>query len=221
MLRMPPIRTARSRVIIPAVFLAVGALVAVPIAVHASKGSPVATANAADSTATALPNVGRVETCVLDANSGCTVQHGFGKKPVAITATASGPAMLSIDPSRTTDQSYRLRALRYDGRSYAAGTKLTYTVHYDFAQVAGQPTTPAPTASTTPTKPPTSNTPSPAPTQTSTSTAATQPPTTSTPSPSPTATATSPTGTTSPSQTCTNPSFVTTSTNNSGDGRTF
>jgi hypothetical protein len=210
-------------VIAPAVLLAVGALVAVPIAVHASKGSPVATANAADSTATALPNVGRVETCVLDASSGCTVQHGFGQKPVAITATASGPAMLSIDPSRTTDKSYRLRALRYDGQKYAAGTKLAYTVHYDFAQVAGQPTTPAPTASTTPTKPPTSNTPSPSPTQTSTSTTPTKPPTTSTPSPSssPTSTSTTPTTTTSPSTTCTNPSFTTTSTNNQGDGRTF
>ena len=133
---MPPTRTARSRVIVPAALVAVAGLVAVPIVVHASKDSPVATANAADSTVTALPNVGRVETCVLDASSGCTVLHGFGQKPVAITATASGPAMVSIDPRRTTDKSYRLRALRYDGKNYTTGTKLTYTVHYDFAAVA-------------------------------------------------------------------------------------
>jgi len=217
---MPPIRTARSRVIVPAVLLAVGGLVAVPIAVHASKDSPVATANAADSTVTALPSVGRVESCVLDANSGCTVLHGFGQKPAAITATAAGPAMLSIDPSRTTDQSYRLRALRYDGQKYAAGTKLRYTVHYDFAAAPGQPTTPTPSASTTPTQPPTSNTPSPSTSPTQTSTSPTKPPTSSTPTAPPTSTAT-PTTTTSPSQTCTNPSFVTTSTNNQGDGRTF
>ncbi|HET6985917.1 MAG TPA: hypothetical protein VFI00_04845, partial [Kribbella sp.] len=169
---MPPIRTARSRKLVPAVVLAVGALVAAPIAVHAAKDSPVATANAADSTVSVLPNVGRVETCVLDANSGCTVLHGFGQKPAAITATASGPAILAIDPSRTTDQSYRLRALRYDGQKYRTGTKLTYTVHYDFAAAPGQPTTPTPTptTTTTPTKPPTTSTPAPTPTSTTTST---------------------------------------------------
>jgi hypothetical protein len=196
-------------------------LVAAPIVVHASKDSPVATANAADSTVTALPSAGRVETCVLDAYSGCTVLHGFGQKPVAITATPSGPAMLSVDPSRTTDTSYRLRALRYDGNKYAAGTKLTYTAHYDFAEVAGQPTTPTPSTTTTPTKPPTSSTPTATPTQTTTT--PTKPPTT-TPSSTPTSTSpttTTPTSTSSPSQTCTNPSFVTTSTNNQGDGRSF
>ncbi|TDO68106.1 glycosyl hydrolase family 12 [Kribbella sp. VKM Ac-2571] len=218
---MPLTRTARSRAILPAALVAVAGLVALPIVVHASKDSPVATANAADSTVTALPNVGRVETCVLDASSGCTVLHGFGQKPVAITATASGPAMVSIDPRRTTDQSYRLRALRYDGQKYQAGTKVTYTVHYDFAAVAGQPTTPspttAPTTSSTPTKPPTSSTPTATPTQTSTT--PTKPPA-STPT-SPSTTSTTPTSTTSPSQTCTSPSFVTTSTNNQGDGRAF
>jgi hypothetical protein len=214
---MPPIRTARSRVIVPAVLLALGGLVAVPIVVHASKDSPVSTAAAADSTVSALPSVGRVETCVLDASSGCTVLHGFGQKPVAITATASGPAMVSVDPARTTDKSYRLRALRYDGKKYRAGTKLTYTVHYDFAAVPAQPTTPKPTVTPTttapPTKPPTTKPPTPTPTQTSTPT---KPPTTSTPPPT-----TTPTSTGSPSATCTNPSFVTTSTNNQGDGRTF
>ena len=108
---MPPIRTARSRVILPAVFLALGALVAAPIAVQAAKDSPVAaTTTAADSTASTLPSVGRVETCVIDAYSGCTVAHGFAVKPVAITATPAGPAIISIDPSRTTDETYRLRA---------------------------------------------------------------------------------------------------------------
>jgi len=213
---MPLTRTARSRAIVPAALVAVVGLVAVPIVVHASKDSPVSTANAADSTVSALPSVGRVETCVLDAYSGCTVLHGFGQKPVAITATAAGPALVSIDPRRTTDQSYRLRALRYDGKNYSTGTKLTYTVHYDFAAVAGQPTTPAPTTSTTPTQPPASSTPSPTPTQTSTT--PTKPPTSTPTSPS---TTTTPTSTASPGQTCTNPSFVTTSTNNQGDGQTF
>ncbi|MFD7158298.1 hypothetical protein ACFV9C_27125 [Kribbella sp. NPDC059898] len=192
---MPTIRITRSRLLVSAVVLAVGGLVAVPVAVHASKDSPVATANAADGSVTALPSVGRVETCVLDAASGCTVLHGFGQKPVAIIATAAGPAMVSIDPSRTTAKSYRLRALRYDGKPYRAGTKLTFTVHYDFAAVAGQPTTPAPTPTTTQTKPPAST--------------------------PPTSPATTPTSTGSPSATCTNPSFVTTSTNNQGDGRDF
>ncbi|TDW87806.1 MULTISPECIES: hypothetical protein [Kribbella] len=199
---MPLTRTARSRAILPAALVAVAGLVAVPIVVHASKDSPVATANAADSTVTALPNVGRVETCVLDAYSGCTVLHGFGQKPVAITATASGPAMLSIDPRRTTDQSYRLRALRYDGQRYQAGTKLSYTVHYDFAAVAGQPTIPAPT--TAPTSAPTTSTPKPSPTPTSTTTS-TKPPTTTTPTTS-APTTTAPTTTAPPAAgTCKNP----------------
>jgi hypothetical protein len=218
MFRMPPIRTARSRKLVPAVLLAVGALIAAPIAVHAAKDSPVATASAADSTVSVLPSVGRVETCVLDAYSSCTVLHGFGQKPVAITATASGPAILSIDPSKTTDQSYRLRALRYDGQRYSAGTKLTYTVHYDFAAAPGQPTTPTPSTTTTPTKPPTSNTP--APTQTPTTTTTPTKPPTSTPTTT-TPSTTTPTSTGSPSASCTNPSFVTTSTNNQGDGRSF
>ncbi|HEY3557452.1 MAG TPA: hypothetical protein VGL05_08310 [Kribbella sp.] len=211
---MPPLRIPRTRILLPAALLAVGALVAVPLAVHANKRTPIATADAADSATAVLPNVGRVETCVLDKYSGCTVLHGFGRQPVAITATASGPALLSIDSRRTTDKSYRLRALRYDGKPYRAGTKLRYTVHYDFAAVAGQPTTPAPKPTTTPTKPPASSTPKPTPTPTRTTTTTTtpKPPTSSTP------TATT---TTSPSSTCSNPSFVTTSSNNQGEGRDF
>lgn len=119
---MPPIRTARSRLVIPAVFLALGALVAAPIAVQAAKDSPVAaTATAADSTVSTLPSVGRVETCVLDASSTCTVVHGFGVKPAAITATAAGPAIISIDPNQTNDKTYRLRALSRNGENYRAG----------------------------------------------------------------------------------------------------
>ena len=90
---MPSIRIPRTRLLVPAALLAVGALVAVPIVVHANKQQPVATADAADTATAALPNVGRVETCVLDKYSGCTVLHGFGQKPVAITATASGPSL--------------------------------------------------------------------------------------------------------------------------------
>ncbi|TCC58686.1 hypothetical protein E0H73_25550 [Kribbella pittospori] len=213
---MPPIRTARSRVVIPAVFLAIGALIAAPIAVQAAKDSPVAatTASAADSAVTDLPSVGRVETCVLDSNSGCTVLHGFGKKPTAITATASGPAMLSIDPSRTDDKSYRLRALRYDGQRYRAGTKLTYTAHYDFVEAPAQPTTPTPTTTSTPTKPPTS-------TPTTTTTPTKPPTSTPTTTAPPTTTPSTTTPTSSPAGTCTKPSFLTTSTNNQGDGRNF
>jgi hypothetical protein len=216
---MSPIRIPRTRILVPAALLAVGALVAVPIVVHANRQAPVAAANAADTATAALPNVGRVETCVLDKYSGCTVLHGFGQKPVAITATASGPALLSIDARRTTDKSYRLRALRYDGKPYSAGTRIAYTVHYDFAPVAGQPTTPAPT--TTPTKPPTTTTPTVTPTGTTTT--PTKPPTSTPPTSPPTSppVTTPPTSTGSPGTTCTNPSFVTTSTDNQGDGRTF
>lgn len=211
---MPLIRTARTRVIVPAV-LAAGALIAAPIVVHAAKDSPVSTANAADSAVFDLPSIGRVESCVLDAYSSCTVVHGFGKKPVAITATSSGPAILSIDPSRTTDQSYRLRALRFDGKKYSQGTKLSYTAHYDFVAAPAQPTTPTPTPSSTPT---TTTTPTKPPASTPTTTSTPTKPPTSTPAPTST-----PTGTTAPTtgQTCTNPSFVTTSTNNQGGGKSF
>jgi len=215
---MSPIRISRTRLLVPAAVLAVSALVAVPIVVHASKQSPVATADAADSATAALPNVGRVETCVLDKYSGCTVLHGFGQKPVAITATASGPSLVSIDTTRTTDKSYRLRALRYDGKPYAAGTKLTYTVHYDFAPVAGQPATPPPTtapATTPPTQPPTTT----PPTQTTTP-PATTPPTTKPPTTPPPTTPPPTTPTSTGGSTCTNPSW-TTSTDNQGEGRDF
>jgi hypothetical protein len=198
-------------VIVPAVLLAVGALVTAPIVVQASKDSAVATANAADSATAALPSVGRVETCVVDAYSGCTVLHGFGQKPAAIVATAAGPATLSIDPSRTTDTSFRLRALRFDGQRYSTGTKLRYTAHYDFAAAPPQPTTPAPSTTTAPTQPPTSSTPSP----TATTTSPTKPPASSTPTPTATTTPTTTTSTpptstpttspTSTAGTCTNP----------------
>ncbi|HWD83082.1 MAG TPA: hypothetical protein VG497_29485 [Kribbella sp.] len=212
---MFPIRIPRTRILVPAALLAAGALVAVPIIVHANKQQPVATADAADTATAALPNVGRVETCVLDKYSGCTVAHGFGQKPVAITATASGPALISIDASRTTDKTYRLRALRYDGKPYRAGTRITYTVHYDFSPVAGQPTvsTPTKTPTQTPTQPPTKPPATSTPTQTTTT--PTKPPTSA-----PTSTST-PTSTGSPSSTCTKPSFVTTATDNQGEGRDF
>jgi hypothetical protein len=214
---MPPIRTARSRVVIPAVFLAIGALIAAPIAVQAAKDTPVAatTTGATDSTASTLPSVGRVERCVLDAYSGCTVAHGFAVKPTAIVATSAGPSILSIDPSQTTDKTYRLRALRKDGEKYRAGTRIRYTVHYDFATAPPQPT-PTPTATSTPTQ-------SPTPTATTTPSST---PTTSTPTPTPTPTSTptatsTPTSTSSPVKSCTNPSFTTTATGNQGEGRTF
>ena len=217
---MPPIRTARSRVIVAAVCLALGAVVAAPIAVQAAKDSPVAattTGASTDSTVSALPGVGRVESCVLDAKSGCTVIHGFSTKPTAIVATASGSSILSIDPNSITTKTYRLQALRRGGEPYAAGKKLRYTVHYDFAAAPPQPTTPTPTATSTPTQSPT---PTPTATSTPTQSPTSSPTTTSTPTSTPTATST-PTSTSSPSTTCTNPSFVTTATGNQGEGRTF
>ncbi|WP_460660334.1 GH12 family glycosyl hydrolase domain-containing protein [Kribbella swartbergensis] len=221
---MPPTRTARSRVVIPAVFLALGVLVAAPIAVQAAKESPVAatTASAAtDSTASTLPSVGRVESCVLDAYSSCTVQHGFGVKPAAITVTAAGPSILSVDPSQTNDKSFRLRALNRTGDRYAAGTQLRYTAHYDFVAAPPQPTTPAPTATATPTATPTASpTSSPTTTSTPTKTPTSSPTTTSAPTTTPTATST-PTSTSSPVKSCTNPVWTTTSSNNQGEGRTF
>ncbi|GAB2562982.1 GH12 family glycosyl hydrolase domain-containing protein [Kribbella endophytica] len=216
---MPPIRTGRSRLVIPAVFLALGALVAAPIAVQAAKDSPVAaTATAADSTASTLPSVGRVETCVLDAYSSCTVLHGFADKPTAITATPAGPAIISIDPGRTTDESYRLRAYSRTGERYRAGTTLRYTAHYDFAAAPTQPTTPTPTATNTPTKPPTST---PPPTTTPPTSTPTSTPTTTTSTPTATPTTSTPTSTTSPVGNCTNPVWTTSSNNNQGEGRTF
>jgi hypothetical protein len=208
---MPPIRTARRRLVVPAVLLALGALIAVPIVVQAAKENPVnaSTASAADSTVTTtLPSVGRVESCVLDKSSGCTVLHGFGKKPVAITAIASGPAQLSIDATRTTDKSYRLRALRQNGHKFREGTRLRYTAHYDFVAAPPQPPmpTPKPTVTPTPTKPPT-----PKPTVT--------PKPTTTPKPTATPTSTPPTS--SPGQTCTKPNWTTTATGNQGEGRTY
>jgi cell division septation protein DedD len=204
------------------VFLALGALVAAPIAVQAAKDSPVAaTTTAADSPASTLPSVGRVETCVIDAYSGCTVAHGFAVKPAAITATPAGPAIISIDPSRTTDETYRLRAYGRTGERYPAGSTLRYTAHYDFVAAPPQPTTPTPTVTTSPTESPTV-TPSPTPTPTSTTT--TSEPPTSTPtttSPSTTPTTSTPTSTTSPDRNCANPVWTTSSNNNQGEGRTF
>ncbi|WP_433162274.1 GH12 family glycosyl hydrolase domain-containing protein [Kribbella sp. CA-247076] len=204
---------------IPALFLAVGALIAAPIAVQAAKDTPVTATNtgaATDSTASTLPSVGRVETCVLDASSSCTVLHGFGAKPAAITATAAGPSILSIDPGQTTDKSFRLRALDRDGDRYRAGTKLQYTAHYDFAAAPPQPTTPTPTATSTPTKTPTATPTTTTPTQTPTKT----PTSTTTSTSTPTATST-PTSTGSPVKSCTNPVWTTTATNNQGAGRNF
>ncbi|MFC9689731.1 hypothetical protein ACFTSF_14405 [Kribbella sp. NPDC056951] len=211
---MPPTRTARRRLVVPAVFLALSALVAVPIAVQAAKENPVvaSTTNAADSTITTLPSVGRVESCVLDKSSGCTVLHGFGKKPVAITAIASGPAQLSIDPAKTTATSYRLHAVRRDGKNYRAGTKLRYTAHYDFVTAPAQPPTPKP-STPKPTVAPTTKPPTTKPT----TAPPTKPPTTKPPTTAPTSTP----PTSNPGQTCTKPTWTTTATGNQGEGRTY
>ena len=114
-------------------------------------------------------------------SNACRLQAGLGCRPIPafdlVGACTGFLHALSVANPFIATGTYRhvmvvgTDVLTFaDGLKYAAGTKLTYTVHYDFSQVAGQPTTPAPTASTTPTQPPTSNTPSPSPTQTSTST---------------------------------------------------
>lgn len=202
---MPPIRTVRSRVVVAAV-LAAGVMIAAPIAVQAAKKDPATATTTTNSTESALPGVGRVETCVLDAKSGCTVLHGFSTEPTAIVATPTGGSILSIDPRLITATSYRLQAVHKNGTRYRTGKRLRYTVHYDFAPAPTQPTTPTPTptATATPTRTPSptptpTRTPTTTPTTTSTPTT-TRPPTTSTPTPTPTTT----TPTSNPGA-CTNP----------------
>jgi hypothetical protein len=167
-------------------------------------------------------SVGRVETCTLDAQSGCTVTHGFGVEPLAIVVTNGTPALVGVNPESITDTTYRVVFRRANGYPFRPGTVARFNAHYDLP-AGSSPTTATPTASPTPTPTPEptptpSPTPTPEPTPTPTPTATPTPTPTPTTSPTPTPT---PTGSASPVKTCTNPSFTTVSTNNIGEGREF
>lgn len=159
---------------------------------------PASTPVLAADTTPSLASTGRAESCILDANSGCTVRHGFGVKPTAVVVVPAGQAIVSVNPSQTTASSYRVRYTKPNGGPFAAGTRVTFYTHYDFngdsfpAPSQSSPPTSAPSPSATPSAAPT-----PTPTQTST-----------TPTQSPTPTQTS-TTTPAPDRKCTNPVFTT------------
>jgi hypothetical protein len=108
------------------------------------------------------PGLGRMETCVLDTRSTCTLQHGLGTKPSAVIVQEGlGGQNATVDPATVTNTSYRVRWLWHDGKTFPAGTTMRFYVHFDFAPVV---TTPPSTPSTTPSPPSTSPTsPSPSP----------------------------------------------------------
>ena len=152
-----PSSTGPTRRRVTAVLLAFGAVIAGSAAVYATQDSPSAVV-AAPTAAEEPSGTGRVETCVLDANSGCTQAHHFSQKPSSIVAMGAGSSILSIDPSLTTDKTYRLKVVRPDGSRYPAGRSVRFSVHYDFGTDAPAPpptVTPSstPPASTAPTKP--------------------------------------------------------------------
>jgi hypothetical protein len=99
------------------------------------------------------PSVGRQESCVLDANSGCVRPHGFAETPSSITATHGGPAVVGISAIGAT--SYRIDFRRPDtGGKYATGTPVRFNVHYDFAARVAPTPTPEPEPEPTTTPPP-------------------------------------------------------------------
>lgn len=125
--------------------------------------------------------VGQVVTCSVDTNSGCTLQHGLGAKPV-VTVTAGGKGQLvSVPANLITATSYRVNFNWHNGATFPIGTRFTFQVHFDLP--AASPTSPP----TTPTPPPSST-----------------PPTTVSPTPTPTDPGPSPV------KACTDPSFTTT-----------
>jgi len=108
-----PLRRGR----VAAVLLALAALIAAPAIVTAAPDDPA---------------TGRVETCVLDSSSGCTVSHGFGEKPTSIVAINSSTAIVSIDTNLTTATTYRIVFKQHNGSNFSTGTTARYYVHYDF-----------------------------------------------------------------------------------------
>lgn len=122
-------------------------------------------------------SLGRVESCVLDAQSGCTLSHGFGEAPSSITAQASGAtgvATVVINPANTNAVRWRASFWMHDGQRFPAGMTMVFYAHYDFAPTPVPPTTLTPTPPTptpptpTPTTPTTEPTPTPSPTPTPT-----------------------------------------------------
>lgn len=93
---------------------------------------PASTPVLAADTTPSLASTGRAESCILDANSGCTVRHGFGVKPTAVVVVPAGQAIVSVNPSQTTASSYRVRYTKPNGGPFAAGTRVTFYTHYDF-----------------------------------------------------------------------------------------
>lgn len=99
---------------------------------------------------------GRLETCALDVNSRCTVQHGFGVAPEAVNATVVGSGTSIITVDAVTATSYSVRIVRANGTLYPAGQPAKWYAHYDFGASSTIPPTsatpsPTPTASPSPT----------------------------------------------------------------------
>lgn len=144
--------------------------------------------------APASSSIGRTESCVLDAGSGCTLDHGFGEKPASITAQASGaggPATVVINPANTTSTKWRISFWTHDGQRFPAGTAVTFYAHYDLAATP-TPTLPPPTTAPPtfpPITPPSTTSPPPASSPTATATTPSvepsTPPTTPAPTPTP------------------------------------
>lgn len=112
---------------------------------------------------------GRTETCVLDAASSCTIQHGLGVRPTAVTVTHGGyNGIASVDPATITTTTYRYVVYRNDGQKFAAGIRAYWNVHFDLPAGATPPptTSPPPTATPSPTPPPTATTEPPPPGET-------------------------------------------------------
>lgn len=111
----------------------------------------------ADQTPTSF---GQVVSCVSDAQSGCTITHNLGVKPV-ITGTVGGRGqLLSIPSDKVTETTFRANFNWRTGSTFAAGTRFTFQVHYDLPDVAPTPT-PSPTPTVTSPTPTVTPTPTP------------------------------------------------------------
>jgi len=94
------------------------------------------------------PGLGRMESCVLDARSSCTLQHGLGVKPSAVIVQEGGGGQnATVDPATVTSTSYRVRWLWHDGKAFPAGTVMRFYVHFDFTGTPPTSPSPSPTES--------------------------------------------------------------------------
>lgn len=89
--------------------------------------------------------VGRTETCVLNASSECTINHGFGEDPTAVEVQNSTIAIVAVDTNLVTDTSYRVKFVQHNGANFANGTTARFNVIYTF----GPPDTTPPDTSIT------------------------------------------------------------------------